>query len=544
MTAFHMRGRYCRNPDDLAALFSIHRPHIVSPLIPLLSTGKRPDLGRFEPAIDTAIRRALERSRDRLPPDMTEPKAPPPPKPPRPPKVEPPPKPPREVHQPRGVLGQIIAAEAKAVGVQVNDLRVMSARRDPYTLDTATNHRNGKWFAEQVDRFVHSQPTVHLRGLHYILSSTAAIVRPDGRLYVNDHSCWTWLQDRAAKAARWLDYVPFDRIHDARNEDPIWCALSQPSMVSSYGKRSVIVDVRSLGIEMPGLGDVLPYVGVSGGRRPVQPYRLGLIGEKSSLRPVVEPLAQEYRMDVVLDTGDARDSHLYEMAERASHDRRPFVVFYLSDFDPGGHNMPTSVARKFQALCALHFPDLDLRLYPVALTLEQCVKFDLPSAPLKPSERRKEKWQAQTGGREQTELDALMALRPGELEKLLIAAVEPFFDPTLNQRFNEADAMPREVQEWFDALPACTVAVEAITPLRNAAAEAADALKKAVEEHAEAVRKAVREAEDAPTLEPVDVTPEIAVEPPEPMFHTRDDFLTATRKLIARRDGVEGRGYA
>ena len=50
----------------------------------------------------------------------------------------------------------------------------------------------------------------------------------------------------------------------------------------------------------------------------------------------------------------------------------------------------------------------------------------------------------------------------------------------------------------------------------------------------------MREAEDAPKLEPIDINPEITIEPSEPMFHTLDDFLTAIRKLIARRDGSEG----
>jgi hypothetical protein len=55
--------------------------HIVSPFIPLLSTGKRPNLRPFRTAIETAVRRAFIKSRHRLPPEKTEPKAPPPPKP-------------------------------------------------------------------------------------------------------------------------------------------------------------------------------------------------------------------------------------------------------------------------------------------------------------------------------------------------------------------------------------------------------------------------------------------------------------------------------
>ena len=228
--------------------------HIISPYIPLLSVGKRPDLEPFMPAIADALRRAFKRSRDQLPLDMPEPKEKPPPKPPRPPKVEKPPKPPREVYVPQGVLGRRIAAEAEATGLHINDLRVMSAKRDPYTLDSEDNHRIGTWFGEQLDRFVEAHVTVHLRGLHYILA-TKAIVRPDGKVYVNNHQCWNWLQDDASKAARWLGYVPFDRIHDARNDEPIWCAYTISNATpSSSGERRIAVDAGSLEAEVPDLG--------------------------------------------------------------------------------------------------------------------------------------------------------------------------------------------------------------------------------------------------------------------------------------------------
>ena len=76
--------------------------------------------------------------------------------------------------------------------------------------------------------------------------------------------------------------------------------------------------------------------------------------------------------------------------------------------------------------------------------------------------------------------------------------------------------------------------------MREAASAAAEELTDAVEQHVEAVHKAVREAEDAPKLDPVEIKPELIVEPPEPLFHSTDDFVTATRKLITRRDGGEG----
>ena len=59
--------------------------HVTSPLIPISSIGKRPDLSPFQAAIGAAIRQAFARSRNRLPPDPEDPKPEPPPKPAKPP---------------------------------------------------------------------------------------------------------------------------------------------------------------------------------------------------------------------------------------------------------------------------------------------------------------------------------------------------------------------------------------------------------------------------------------------------------------------------
>jgi hypothetical protein len=48
---------------------------------------------------------------------------------------------------------------------------------------------------------------------------------------------------------------------------------------------------------------------------------------------------------------------------------------------------------------------------------------------------------------------------------------------------------------------------------------------------------AVREGKNAPTPDPIDIHPKITAARPEPTFHSLENFITATRKLIARRDG-------
>ena len=35
-------------------------------------------------------------------------------------------------------------------------------------------------------------------------------LKPDGSPYTNTEKDWTWLDEKAGKAARWLGYIPFD----------------------------------------------------------------------------------------------------------------------------------------------------------------------------------------------------------------------------------------------------------------------------------------------------------------------------------------------
>ena len=130
-----------------------------------------------------------------------------------------------------------------------------------------------------------------------------------------------------------------------------------------------------------------------------------------------------------------------EMAARAAADPRPAVVLYFSDFDPSGWQMPISVSRKLQALRTLRHPDLRIAVHRVALTLDQVRELNLPSTPLKETEKRADKWRARMG-HEQTEIDALAALRPEELTRIALDALKPFFDFTLDERCERAATRP------------------------------------------------------------------------------------------------------
>ena len=121
-----------------------------------------------------------------------------------------------------GRLREIIDAACEAEGVTQKALTVLAVQHDPYRLDTDTHHRNGCWIAEQLSRFYGPTKQTHWRGLHYsIIMAKTKIRKPDGQVYRNTDEDWIWLSERAGKAARWLGYIPFDRIIDRRNSEPI-----------------------------------------------------------------------------------------------------------------------------------------------------------------------------------------------------------------------------------------------------------------------------------------------------------------------------------
>jgi hypothetical protein len=224
--------------------------------------------------------------------------------------------------------------------------------------------------------------------------------KPDATEYVSDEASWS-LMENASKCARWLGYLPFDQIADQRNAPPVVRIFEQPDP-------DPFINVR-IDIEIP--DDIRPGIGVSDFRG-TQSYKIVLVGEKSSLDTVLAPIAAAYEADLYLPTGCISDTMVYQMAKIGAEDGRPMVVLYFADCDPSGWNMAVEVSRKLQALAVLHFPDLEFEVHRAALTVDQVREFDLPSTPLKPEERRADKWRAAMGV-EQTEIDALATLRPG-----------------------------------------------------------------------------------------------------------------------------------
>jgi hypothetical protein len=411
----------------------------------------------------------------------------------------------------RAALDDVIAEQ----GGSLKGLTVLSPQRDPFRLDTDANHRLGEWLAATAASVGLGDRRIHLRGLHYMLVG-ASTPKPDGTPYTNTDEDWIWLSEKAAKAARWLGYVPFTQITDQRNAEPVIREFSRPAPGAYLS--------TELNIEIP--YDIEPVL-YAHDFRGVQPYHLVLIGEKSSLADDLGPAAEAYQADLYLPTGEMSDTLIYCIAETAAADGRPMVVLYFADCDPAGHQMILSVTRKLQALKVLlpGMPDFETRR--VALTPAQVGEYGLPSTPLKDTERRADKWR-QAMGVEQTEVDAFTA-RPGLLRQIARQSLDGFFDRTLDRR---VAAYRREWLSQARQLIAATFDMDRLAEIRRDAEEQLDGMRSQIRELNDSLRIDVDE-DDLPQIE----LPE-AIDPGGnglPLLDSRWDFAEQCRRLIGSK---------
>src|SRR5258708_1799047 len=180
-----------------------------------------------------------------------------------------------------GKLRWVLELAAAQNRCTMADLTVLDKANDPFRVDTPAGHRDGEWLAALVSDLGLGDRTIHLRGLHY-----AAIGRkkPDGTPYANTAKEWLWLSTEAAKAARWLGCIPFGQITDQRNTPPVIRVFQWPDPGAYLS--------TDLDIEIP--DDIEPAL-YTRDFRGVQPCKLVLIGEKSSLEPVLAPAASPYQ---------------------------------------------------------------------------------------------------------------------------------------------------------------------------------------------------------------------------------------------------------
>jgi hypothetical protein len=157
------------------------------------------------------------------------------------------------------------------------------------------------------------------------------------------------------------------------------------------------------------------------------------------MNDVLEPLCQHYGMNLQTGLGELSITATLALVHRLQEGGRPARIFYVSDFDPAGQSMPVSVSRKVEYFVRTLGLSVDVRVFPVILTLEQVQYYQLPRTPIKDTERRRGGFEDRYG-EGAVELDALEALYPGELQHVLEGCIEYYYDTTLAERTQEVQA--------------------------------------------------------------------------------------------------------
>lgn len=327
-----------------------------------------------------------------------------------------------------------IKALAKSMKRSVTDLIALSQISDPFYAAVGSRGEAAEWFAGMY-RDYGGGGVPHLRRIHYRLVSPPAGIRillPNGGEYQNTEKDWKYLC-WGSLAARYLDLIPFDGLDDKRNSEPLLFAND----VNPQRTLTAVCETSNewTYFDKPDLPS-LPGLYVSGFDI-IQNFILEVWIEKSTQNDWLVPLCRRRGINLVVGIGEQSETRARELALRSAEYNAPVRVLYLSDFDPGGRSMPKAVARKVEFTIQKFNLDVDFQLIPLVLSPEQCRQYNLPRIPIKDTERRKDAFE-ETFGIGATELDALEALYPGEMERIVTDEVNNWLDPDLGDRVRAA----------------------------------------------------------------------------------------------------------
>ncbi len=328
---------------------------------------------------------------------------------------------------------------AKESRCNVTDLLVLSQQNDPFYTGTATEKAMAEWFAELWRRFGYSSG-VHLRRVHYQLVSQEDPRKHNGKPYENTETDWGYLCN-AGKYARYLGLVDPEAFIDRRNPDPhIFSGYASYTEGPDWEYDFPFWWMPEININLAsGLDWGLPSFMVRGYEyyESLQPCHLEVWVEKSTMDDILVPLCEDYSVNLITGLGFMSITSVIDLLKRINGAQKPCRIFYISDFDPAGDGMPAAVARQIEYWLETYAPDADIKLSPLVLTREQVERYQLPRTPVKDSDRRKANFEERYG-EGAVELDALEALRPGELASIVTENILQFRDDELEAKIAEA----------------------------------------------------------------------------------------------------------
>jgi hypothetical protein len=373
---------------------------------------------------------------------------------------------------------------AKQNKTRVTSLLALAPQNDPFYVGTKSDLVMAQWFTDLWNQFGYDTG-VHLRRMHYNTQALGDVklpvtlswkVKETGQrqttdVYINNEACWNYLC-KAGKAARYLGMVKASAFIDRRNPAAIvnyqnpdpdhWSYVDpEPRQELSSGWHTknenweTDDNDRYALPELPELDDLPsalpghPELIARGYEGTPQPYLVEIWAEKSTMDDVLNPLCEQYQVNYIRGLGEMSITSVIDYLNRVKSTDRASRILYISDYDPAGVGMPISVSRKIEFyLSLLRDEGHDIALKPIVLNPEQIETYSLPSAPVKDSDRRKAGFEAAHG--EAVELDALEALHPGALAKIVEGEITNYYDKRWgsklrNAKYNLQSELTKEV---------------------------------------------------------------------------------------------------
>lgn len=326
---------------------------------------------------------------------------------------------------------ETIKAEARRRGVTIKDLLAQSPENDPFYVGPPAAIEKARWFADIYDK-MGSPRECHIRRVHYWLVSKR-YPKPDGTPYENTERDWSYCT-LASKYARYLGLVPTENIIDMRNPEPA---------VHIYTWEDEIPEELKDRVDVDSVTRTISAYFACWNPSNSQPYHIEIWCEKSTMNDILMPIGQRYGVNIITGLGEMSITQVYDLVNRITEIGKPTRILYISDFDPGGEQMPLSVARKLEYYIRSMGINRDVKLKKIMLLKEQCVEYQLPRIWIKPTEARKAGWE-EIYGEGATELDALEALHPGAMRAILEDWLDRYIDLDM---IDEIRLKNREVQE-------------------------------------------------------------------------------------------------
>jgi hypothetical protein len=186
-----------------------------------------------------------------------------------------------------------------------------------------------------------------------------------------------------------------------------------------------------------------------------QPRRVVVWIEKMAVANLVEAACRDWQVPYFPVRGYSSKVAMYdtgkELGEIIDADAGEPIVLYLGDHDPSGLNM-VDVARRDLSMYAGAVADIEVK--PIALTMEQVLRYRPPPQRVKALDTRTPRYVAETGTEECWELDAL---GPAVIDELLRAEIASYVDmrkwrAAQRREAENRDTLERVAERWDDVV--------------------------------------------------------------------------------------------